>query len=58
MIKSYKESKSYKYSLAVISGKILASKFIIKQAKSYLEDLENDDYYFDLEWHNKVMFLS
>jgi phage terminase large subunit-like protein len=54
MIKSYKESKSYKYSLAVVSGEIVASKFIIKQAKSYLADLENDDYYFDLDWHNKV----
>lgn len=54
MIKSYKEAKSYKYSKAVVSGNILASKFIIKQAKEYLKDLQRDDLYFDLEWHNKV----
>lgn len=54
MIKSYKQSKSYKYAKGVISGKIIASKFIIKQAERYLLDLEREDLYFDLEWHNKV----
>lgn len=54
MITSYKKSKSYKYSKAVVSGKIPASKFIIKQAKRYLKDLERKDLYFDLDWHKKV----
>ena len=54
MIKSYKQSKSYEYATKVVSGKIVASKFIIQQAKRYLVDLERDDLYFDLKWHNKV----
>ena len=54
MIKSYKESKSYEYATKVVSGELVASKFIILQAKSYLKDLERKDLYFDLEWHNKV----
>ena len=46
MIKSYKESKSYQYADAVVNGDIVASKFIIKQAKRYLKELERDDLYF------------
>lgn len=55
MIKSYKESKSYKYAKDVISGKIVASNFIIKQANRYINDLKRDDLYFDLDWHKKVI---
>jgi len=54
MIKSYKQSKSYKYAKAAISGKVIASKFIILQAERYLKDLKRKDLYFDLEWHHKV----
>lgn len=54
MIKSYKESKSYKYAKGVISGKIIASKFIIKQAERFVNDLKRTDLYFDLNWHHKV----
>ena len=54
MIKSYKQSKSYIYANDVINGDILASKYIIRQAERYLEDLENPDYYFCLDWHHKV----
>lgn len=54
MIKKYQESKSYKYAHDVIDGKIIASKFIIKQAKRFLADLERDDLYFDVNWCNMV----
>lgn len=54
MIKSYKQTVSYKYATDVIKKKILASRYIIRQAERYLEDLENDDYYFDLEEHRKI----
>ena len=54
MIKSYKKTISYKYANDVISGKILASKYIIRQAERYLDDLENDDYYFDYDEHQRI----
>ena len=53
-ITTVEESKSYKYAHDVIDGKILASKFIIKQAKRFLADLERDDLYFDVRWANVV----
>ena len=53
-IKSYKESKSYRYALDVLSGKILASKYIKKQAIRYLADLKRADLYFDLDWWYKL----
>lgn len=54
MIKSHKESKSYKYAIGVTTGKIVASRFIIKQAERYLNDLKRSDLCFDLDWHKKV----
>lgn len=54
MIKTYQESKSFKYANDVINGEIVASKFIIKQAKRFLADLERDDLYFDVKWCNMI----
>lgn len=56
---TYKSAKSYKYAKKVVSGKVLASKYIVKQAERFLADLERDDLVFDMKWHRKVsVFFS
>lgn len=58
MIKPFKhvhDTGAYQYAIDVVEGKQVAGKFIIQAAKRFLNDLERDELYMDLDDCRKIV---
>lgn len=60
MNEAIKSHKAYKYAQDVVSGKIIAGKYVIKQCQKFLDDLDNEDckYFIDEKEVDKITNLT
>ena len=55
-----RDHKAYQYAVSVVNGDVIAGKYIIKECKKFLEELDNPDskYFIDEEEVEKITNLT